>query len=261
MGQQQRRSVDELGRGFSQVRFCRPEHAPPEDTRDDVKCWYAALQQGRPVWFELSNNLRIQDVAFYRQFSNGWRINNDVEIHKPDALTDWAHIQRRFKDLPQWAPFAGKGGWNDLDSLEIGTGAKTGLTYDERRTVMTLWCISCAPLYLGTDLTQLTDEDLAIVTNSEAIGIDQAGAIATPISQATPQQVWRVKNADGSFTVALFNLADAKATVAVKWADLQIPGAAKVRDVWEHTEGNEATGFAAELNPHACKLLKVTPVR
>jgi hypothetical protein len=251
------------GVDFIKCDFVGPSTLRSEDTRDDVKHWYAALQKQHPIWFELSNNLRLEDVEFYRQYSNGWRIDNDVEAYRnTKGLTDWPHILRRFKDVPKWAAFAGKGGWNDLDSLELGPGDKTGLTPDERRTAMTLWCISCAPLFLGTDLTQLTDEDLPIITNSEAIAIDQAGEIATPISQDTPQQVWRVKNQDGSYTVALFNLADAKASVGVKWTVLQVAGTASVRDLWQHKDlGNVDTGFSVELSPHACALLKIIPAQ
>ena len=239
--------------------FVGPSTRKPVDTREDVKQWYEALQKRRPIWFELSNNLRVEDGDFYRQNSNGWRINGDVEIHKPDALTDWSRIARRFKDLPAWAKFAGKGGWNDLDSLEVGAGEKTGLTLEERRTAMTLWCVSCAPIYLGVDLTKLTDEDWPIITNSEAIAIDQAGVVATPISQETPQQIWRAKNADGSWTVALFNLADKPAAVSVSWKDLGI-GDAQVRDLWGHADlGEMASGYHDDVEPHGCRLLKVTP--
>ena len=36
-------------------------------------------------------------------------------------------------------------GWLDLDSANIGNGSMDGLTNDERKTVMTFWCIECSP--------------------------------------------------------------------------------------------------------------------
>jgi len=250
----------EYGVDFIKLDFVGPNTRKKVDTRDEVKLWYAALNKTRPVWLELSNNLLVQDAAFWKTCSNGWRINNDVEIHKPDALTDWSKIARRFSDAPKWNAFAGKGGWNDFDSLIVGNGEKTGLTLDERRTVMTMWCICCTPLYLGTDLTKLVDEDMEIITNSEAIDINQAGVVANPISQDTTQQVWRAKNANGSFTVALFNLGDDRATVAVRWSDLGITGVASIRDLWSHTDlSAHDDGFSADLDSHACRLLRITP--
>ena len=249
------------GVDFIKCDFVGPSTRKPVDTRAEVKLWHAMLQKQRPVWLELSNNLRVEDAEVWRTCSNGWRVGPDVEAHKPNQLTDWSRVSRTFAIAPKWAEFAGKGGWNDLDSLEIGNGAKTGLSLEERRTVMTLWCICCAPLYLGTDLTQLIDEDLEIITNTEVIAIDQAGNVARPISQDTAQQVWVAKNADGSFIVALFNINDKQANVSVKWRELAFKGGARVRDLWRHIElGELSDGFGVELDPHACRLLKVTPV-
>jgi hypothetical protein len=249
------------GVDFIKCDFVGPNTHKKVDSSEDVKLWYLALQRHRPVWFELSNNLLIENAEFYRQYSNGWRIDNDVEKYRSDTVTDWPHVLRRFKDAPAWAKFAGKGGWNDLDSLEIGCGAKTGLTFDERRTTMTLWCICCAPLYLGVDLTKLVDEDWPIISNTEAIEIDQAGVAAIPISQETPQQVWRAKNADGSFTVALFNLADEEAPAKVAFSDLGLTGPGKVRDLWEHSDvADSVDQFSTSLQPHACRLLRISPI-
>jgi hypothetical protein len=99
-----------------------------------------------------------------------------------------------------------------------------------------------------------------MLANREAIAIDQAGRVATPISQATPQQVWSARNADGSCTVALFNLGDASANVTVRWSDLKFHGAAKVRDLWLHQDlGGFQHEFGALLKPHASRLLTATP--
>jgi hypothetical protein len=250
---------------FIKFDFVGPNTRRPKiDNRPDMEQWASALRKtGRPVWIALSNNLRIEDADEWRRVGNSWRIDNDIEGRGGKTLTDWPHIAGRFRDVPKWSKFAGPGGWNDLDSLEVGSGDQTGLTLEERRTAMTLWCISCAPLYLGADLTKLEDEDFTIVTNAEAIAVDQAGSVATPVSQKTPQQVWRCKNADGSWTVALFNLGDHRASVTARWSEAGVsPDGAvvAVRDLWSHTDVGESTdSFNADLEPHACRLLKVTP--
>ncbi len=234
------------------------------DTRDDMKQWHAALKKtGRPIWLELSNSMSIDSVDVWKATSNGWRIENDVEAYNrsgPPQLTTWAKVAVRFNDAPKWAKFADPGGWNDLDSLEIGNGDSDGITVDERHTVMTLWAISCSPLILGSDLTKLDDTDLAILANPEVLAVNQAGHVAIPLSQQTPRQVWRVKNPDGSFTVALFNLDQTEAKVAVQWSELGIAGPAAVRDLWLHKSlGKLASGYEATLAAHACMLLNVGP--
>ncbi|AHI00239.1 glycoside hydrolase family 27 protein [Kutzneria viridogrisea] len=234
------------------------------DNRADVQHWRAALDAThRSVHLELSNSLSFDNAKVWQGFSNGWRINGDIECysHCP-GLTNWAvRVSLRFKDLPKWVPFAGPGHWNDLDSIEVGNGDADGITPDERQSMITLWSISAAPLLLGTDLTKLDPADLKLLTNDEVIAVDQAGHPAHPVSQATQQQVWVSDNRDGSYTVALFNLADAAATVSAKWSDLR-PGlrSAAVRDLWAHrSSGVQRDGFTAVLAPHAARLLKVFP--
>ena len=234
------------------------------DTREDIRQWHEALRRtGRPIWLELSNKLSIDEIATWKAASNGWRIENDVEAYAREgrpALTRWSKVAVRFTDAPRWAEFAGPGGWNDLDSLELGNGDGDGLTPDERRTTMTLWSISCSPLILGSDLRSLDDGDAALLTNPEVLAVNQAGRVATPLSQREPQQVWRVKNPDGSITVALFNLGGAEAEVAFTAAELGLDGSFGVRDLWRHSDlGRFKARYAATLAPHACQLLRATP--
>jgi hypothetical protein len=66
---------------------------------------------------------------------------------------------------PAWTSWTGPGGWNDLDSLDVGNGVIEGINPDERRAYMTLWAISAAPLYTGDDLTQLDAYGLKLLTN------------------------------------------------------------------------------------------------
>ncbi len=252
------------GVDFLKVDWVGPGGGP---VKADDRSWLAHFAQavkrtGRPIWLELSSHLNIHYAALWRKYANGWRITGDIEAYGTPDLTNWLHVSYRFRAAAKWARFAGPGGWNDLDSLEIGNGKRDGLTPAQRRTTMTLWCLSCAPLYLGSDLTHLTRRDFKIITNRAAIAIDQAGRPATPVSQAAPQQVWRVPNANGTYTVALFNLAKRRALVTARWASLGFHGRARVRDLWLHRSlGVFRNKFNAVLGPQACRLLTATPVR
>ena len=232
----------------------------PADNRVEMAHWRDALiATGRPVWIGLSNSLSFTHAATWRSVANGWRINGDIESGTNGTLGSWNNVMKRFNDSPKWAPFAGPGGWNDFDAIPIGNGpAENGITQTEGRTAMTLWSISCSPLIIGGDLRSLDSFDEAILTNPEVIAVNQAGRVATPISQATSQQVWRVQNADGSWTVALFNLGSATATVTARWSDLGFSGAASVRDLWSRSElGSFTDSFSASIASHGTRLLKV----
>jgi len=230
----------------------------------DIEHWSQALQQtGRPIHLELSNNLDVNNAATWQQYSNGWRIDGDVECYCSIGsypLTDWTNVADRFGDAPQWVNDAGPGGWNDLDSLELGNGSNDGLTVDERQTQMTLWAIEGAPLLLGTDLTNMDSTDLALLTNSAVIAVDQAGHPAHPVDRLTQQQVWTAANGDGSYTVALFNLTGSAAPVTARWTDVGFSGTADVHDVWSNTDlGDSTTSFTATVPAHGSRLLRVTP--
>jgi alpha-galactosidase len=226
----------------------------------DIQAWSTALRQsGRSIYFSLSNNLDVNNVSIWQQNTNGWRIDGDVECYCSTLVT-WNSFSTRFNDAPRWVGDGGPGGWNDLDSLDVGNGSKDGLSNDERQTYMTLWAIESAPLSMGDDLTSLDSYGLSLLTNTEVIAVDQAGHQAHPISQASSQQVWFANNGDGSYTVALFNLGGSTATVTVNWGSLGFSGSASVRDLWSHTNlGTVTNSFSATLNAHASRLLKVTP--
>ncbi len=231
----------------------------------DVQHWSQALNQtGRPIHLELSNSLDINNAATWQQYSNGWRAEGDIECYCSSnssyPLTSWNHVASRFTDSAKWAKYAGPGGWNDLDSVEVGNGSDDGLTPDERQTQLTLWAASAAPLLLGTDLTRLDAGDTALLTNDEVLAVDRAGHPARPVDQLTQQQVWSAPNPDGSYTVALFNLSSSAATVTARWSDLGFTGSAALRDLWSHTDLPAAAGtFSATLPSHGSRLLHVTP--
>jgi alpha-galactosidase len=65
--------------------------------------------------------------------------------------------------------YAGPDHWNDPDMLEVGNG----MSIDEDRSHFSMWCMLTAPLIAGNDLRKMSKETQAILTNKEAIAIDQ----------------------------------------------------------------------------------------
>ncbi|WP_240546136.1 X2-like carbohydrate binding domain-containing protein [Paenibacillus artemisiicola] len=230
------------------------------DARDDVKAWSEALSRHH-IWFEISWALDHNYVDFWKKYANGWRVDWDVESYNPAVgMTQWSNVARLFPDAELWWRDAGPGGWNDFDSLDIGNGATSGLTKDERQTAMTLWAASSAQLYIGDDIANLDDYGLSLLTNDDVIAVNQAGHPIHPVSTASDQQAWYANNGDGTYTVALFNLGSKGAKVGVNWSDIGLSGSASIRDLWSHQElGSSDAGIqSVYLEPHASRLFKVT---
>jgi hypothetical protein len=227
----------------------------------DVAAWQAAIAKtGRPIHFQLSWSLNRDHAADWKRYSNGWRIDTDVECYCGTLVTWNNSVKIRWDDVPAWTPWAGPGGWNDLDSLDVGNGQMDGLNQDERQSYTTLWAISAAPLYTGDDLTKLDAYGLSLLTNREVIAVDQQGIPARPVTPTGPAQVWGMKNADNSYTIALFNMGSLSAQVTANWSSFGFGGGADVRDLWQHTGlGVHDNSISATLPAHGSRLFKVTP--
>ena len=231
------------------------------DNIADVQAWKSAIAKtGRPIRFLLSWSLDRNHAADWKANANGWRIDTDVECYC-DTLVTWNNsVKIRWDDVAAWTPWAGPGGWNDLDSMDVGNGEMDGLTLDERRAYLTLWAISAAPLYTGDDLTKLDAYGTSLLTNREVIAIDQQGVPARPVSPVGTAQTWGMRNKDGSYTIALFNLGSFPAQVSANWTSFGFAGKATVRDVWAGRNiGTYAGGISATVPSHGTKLYRVTP--
>lgn len=228
----------------------------------DVAAWQQAIKTaGRPIHLELSWSLDYGHVEDWKKYSNGWRIDTDVECYC-NTLVSWENsVDDRWDDAPAWAGHAGPGGWNDLDSLNVGNGEMDGLTRAERQSYATLWAIAKSPLFTGDDLTRLDSYGLKLLTDREVIAINQSGAPpAEPVTASDPQQVWAAKNPNGTYTVALFNLSDAPAAVTANWSTLGFKGRASVRDVWNKENlGSHTDRITEALPAHGSRLFTVTP--
>jgi len=71
-------------------------------------------------------------------------------------------------------PGTGVGAWNDPDMIGVGM---PGITDTEGRSQFSLWCILGAPLFLGTDVRNMSPATAATVGNVEAIAIDQGASL------------------------------------------------------------------------------------
>jgi alpha-galactosidase len=240
------------------------------DNRADVKAWSTAIEaSGRRIWLNLSWSLDHDYASWWEMYANARRIEFDIECYMcSTTITSWSNVALRFTDLVPWESNAGPTkGWNDLDSLEVGNGTNngntliSGLTEDERQTMMTFWSIANAPLYLGDNLTQLDAFGLRLLTNDEVLRVDQSGHPGQQVTAGTDGNtpVWAADNGDGSYSVALFNLNASTTSAAVTWSQLGFSGSARVYDLWKHQPlGEISDSFSVTLPAHGSSLIRVS---
>jgi alpha-galactosidase len=218
------------------------------------------MKSGRPMVFSICN-----PASGYEYWSpnlgNMWRTTGDTSATFTNVMS---HI-----DANSLAAYrAGRGRWNDPDILQIGMGDFTSLI--PAQTQFSMWCIMAAPLIAGNDLTSMSAQTLSVLTNAEAIAVDQdpAGEQATwagGIQDAA--EVWS-KPLGYDFTtraVALLNRSTTTAAnITCVWTNLGLQaGTATARDLWTQTNlGTFTNSFATNVPPEGVVFLKVigTPV-
>jgi alpha-galactosidase len=217
-----------------------------------VKMRDALRKTGRPILYSLC---QYGDNAVWRWGAsvggNAWRTTGDIN----DTYTRMADIGFGQAGL---AKFAGPGHWNDPDMLEVGNG---GMNADEYRTHMSLWAILAAPLLSGNDLTTMSPETLALLTNREVIAIDQdpAGKQGDRFSAEGPMETWVRPLADGSKAVGLFNRQHGPLDMQVDFHELGFKGRVKARDVWQAKDLGPVTGpYQVQVPGHGVVLLRVS---
>ncbi len=217
-----------------------------------IKMRDALRKTGRPIVYSLCQY--GEDAVWQWGPSVGgnlWRTTGDIE----DKYDRMEQIGFRQAGL---AKFAGPGHWNDPDMLEIGNG---GMNAHEYRTHMSLWAILAAPLLAGNDLTTMSPETIALLTNREVIAIDQdrLGKQGDRLRAEGPIEIWTRQLADGSKAVALFNRHPALLDAQFHFRELGFKGAVKVRDIWAAKDLGTLQGiYRARIPAHGVVLLLVS---
>lgn len=220
---------------------------------------------GRPIVFSTSAGptdiARAGDIS---RLANMWRISGDF-------WDRWKDLDHAFDLLAKWQGVAGPGHFPDADMIPIGhIGIKctiagkdrqTRFTHDEQITLMSLWCLAPSPLMLGNNLPDTDAWTLGLLTNKDAIAIDQDPLVkpARKIASSGGGEVW-VRDLDGGKAVGLFNRGDQPAAITLNWQDAGLTGSYDIWDVWGNRDlGVENKSYEAHVPAHGAVLLLLKP--
>lgn len=161
----------------------------------------------------------------------------------------------------KWYKYAAPGGWNDPDMLEVGNG---GMCTTEYETHFSLWCLIKAPLLIGCDVRNMSNDTFRILTNSEVIAINQdaLGIQGKKVKSDGIRDVWASPLADGSFAVLLLNRGNATTNITASWNDFGLDPSreANVRDLWAHKDLDTAKGnVTTSVVKHGVAMYRITP--
>jgi alpha-galactosidase len=227
-------------------------------TPEQAASFAAAIRAtGRTMLLSLSAGRPRDIIEQYRGHAQLWRTTSDL-------IDTWFSVKAKFRSQTAWQGVGRPDGWNDPDMLVVGAVGPgwdaplqpSRLAYEEQYLHVGLWAFLAAPLMIGGDLTLLDPFTRALLTNPAIIELDQdpladpARLVAEDADAGT--QVWRRRLHDGATAVALVNLGDDPATLALP-ADLTGPAT----DLW--TGAAVDTAAPATLPPRSHRLVRIAP--
>ena len=215
----------------------------------------ALNKTGRPIFFSMCEWGVEFPATWAPLVGNSWRTTGDISDR-------WDSMITRADQNNLWAAYAGPGGWNDPDMLEVGNG---GMTTTEYETHFSLWCLMKAPLLIGADVRNMSADTLRILTNVEVIAVNQdpRGAQGRKVNTTGDYEVWSAPLSDGAFAVILLNRGDTAVSMTAWWEDLPLDPnvTATVRDLWLHQDVGVVKGsVTAGVAGHGVVMYRITPV-
>ncbi len=190
-----------------------------------------------------------------------WRTG--VDVHD-----DWKSVYAAFRMLADKSAYVQPGRWNDPDILQIGAvGAANRndqanhLTHQEQMTVMSMWCVLSAPIFIGANLEHLDSFSLSLLTNNEVIAVNQdilGKAAELKYTTDSNVEVWAKTMADGKTVIALLNTTNSEKKVDFAFSSIGKNGKYKVRNLWlKKNIGEHLTHIETLIPTHGTILISL----
>ncbi|WP_082915190.1 glycoside hydrolase family 27 protein [Arachidicoccus ginsenosidimutans] len=201
-----------------------------------------------------------------------WRISGDIRDKWKDKGQGGMGIMDIVDINGGLDEYAGRGRWNDPDMLVVGlNGVKgpaadlggTGCSDTEYQSQMSLWCILSSPLIASNDLRKMDARAKEILTNKEAIAINQ-DALGKQGKRLVNNDDWAIfvkPLSNGDIAVAILNKSDKQQKMNVLFGDLSLSGNYEIRDLWEHRVIGKGNKWKGEVASHETKLFRLKVIK
>lgn len=183
-------------------------------TKEGAQAYYDSLIEkfGNKIVLSVSPGAAYIGNAYHlSRHAHMWRISCDF-------WDNWEALKRQFPRCAAWSKRKIPGHWPDADMLplgkigirgEVGEARNTNFTKDEQITLMTLWCIFRSPLMFGGDLPQTDEFTMNLITNKNAIEVNQHSKDNKEIFKSENIIIWKAMHKDNTKEyIAIFNIGD-----------------------------------------------------
>ena len=250
-------------------------YADGENAREAYKTMSMALKaSGRPIVFSLCEWGSNRPWVWAKEDGQLWRTTGDIgpSFEKNINKGGWSalsvlNILDRQDSIRQ---YAGPGHWNDPDMLEVGNG----MTYNEDRAHFSIWCMLAAPLMSGNNLHTMSAQTTNILTNKDAIAIDQdplgVECFKYAMSSDSVETLVRLL-INGDLAVCFVNRMDKPQTIDFDWSAHAINDAIsktgvdftkssyKLHDLWSKKDiGTTKKPLRQAIAPHDVVMLRLS---
>ena len=230
----------ELGFDFIKVDFCGGSYYHNEDHLVlDEKARYTDIAKAIKNTGRTGVRMNACRWAYPGTWIDGaafsWRTTGDINC-------SWGSVKGIIAENLYLPAYCSKGHYNDMDMLEVGRS----LTTEEDKTHFGMWCIMNSPLLIGCDLTSIKSTTLTLLKNTELIALNQdtlyQQAYVAGLNNDCYILVKDLEQRNGNKRAfALYNPNDAAKTVQVSFADLDLAGTVRLRDVFQKKDLGEFT--------------------
>ncbi|HEY0946563.1 MAG TPA: glycoside hydrolase family 27 protein [Opitutaceae bacterium] len=233
------------------------------DAREAYSTMRDALHAaGRPVVLSLCEWGTAKPWEWAQNVGHLWRTTGDI-YDSYDGKKGWETGWKNILDAQvELAKYAGPGHWNDPDMLEVGNA---GLTFAESRAHFSFWCLLAAPLMAGNDVRSMSPEIRAVLTDQEAIAINQDSlgkqgfrVLAEPGRQI---EVWARELNNQEWAIGVLNTGDTATDLTVEWHRFHfLHGTYAVRELWsKQSAGDTQKSYTRSVDSHDVMLFRLTP--
>ncbi len=236
----------------------------------------ALYKAGRPIVFSICEWGNNKPWIWGPAIGHLWRTTGDIYncfdcVQNHGTWSSWGVLSILDKQdgLRQ---YAGPGHWNDPDMLEVGNG----MVANEDRAHFSMWCMLAAPLIAGNDMSKMSPQTKEILTNKEAIAVNQDALGVQGFRHAVSDslETWLKPLSNGDWAICFLNRAKTVRKVTFDWKTQIIfdplskrtlnagTTVYSLRNLWTKTgAGNTGKALTATVPAHDVLMLRLTATK